>query len=71
VTLPAAITAYPDEIYTAPRSSTEKAYPNLIHYNKPDRGGHFAAWEQPKTMTEELRVSFRPLRNQMRAQKTA
>jgi len=65
VTLPAAITAFPDEIYTAPKSWTERAYPNLIHYNKVERGGHFAAWEQPQIFTEEVRTGFRPLRKQL------
>ena len=62
VPLPAAVSAFPDEIYTAPRSWTERAYPKLIHYNRLPKGGHFAAWEQPKAFTEELRESFRPLR---------
>jgi len=65
VTLPAAITAFPDEIYTAPKSWTERAYPNLIHYNKVERGGHFAAWEQPQIFTGEVRTGFRPLRKQL------
>jgi pimeloyl-ACP methyl ester carboxylesterase len=65
VQLPTAITAFPDEIYTAPRSWTERAYPNLIHYNKVEKGGHFAAWEQPQIFTEEVRTSFRPLRKQL------
>jgi pimeloyl-ACP methyl ester carboxylesterase len=63
VTIPVAVSVFPDEIYAAPRSWTEKAYPKLIHYNKLDVGGHFAAWEQPKLFSEELRVSFRPLRD--------
>ncbi len=63
--LPTAVTAFPDEIYTAPRSWTERAYPNLIHYNKAEKGGHFAAWEQPQIFTEEVRASFRPLRKQL------
>jgi pimeloyl-ACP methyl ester carboxylesterase len=62
VTIPTAISVFPDEIYAAPRSWAEKAYPNLIHYNKLDRGGHFAAWEQPQLFSEELRVAFRSLR---------
>jgi pimeloyl-ACP methyl ester carboxylesterase len=62
-TVPVAVSAFPDEIYTAPRSWAEKAYPNLIHYNKLPKGGHFAAWEQPKFYSEELRASFRSLRN--------
>ena len=65
VRIPTAVTAFPDEIYTAPRSWTERAYPNLIHYNKVDRGGHFAAWEQPQIFSEEMRTSFRSLRAQL------
>jgi pimeloyl-ACP methyl ester carboxylesterase len=62
VTLPVAVSVFPDEIYAAPRSWAERAYPKLIHYNKLDKGGHFAAWEQPELFTAELRVAFRPLR---------
>jgi pimeloyl-ACP methyl ester carboxylesterase len=62
VPLPAAVSAYPDEIYTAPESWTRKAYPKLIHYNRLPKGGHFAAWEQPQFFSEELRASFRTLR---------
>lgn len=62
IAIPTAVSAFPDEIYTAPRSWTEKAYPSLIHYNSLDRGGHFAAWEQPKLFVSELRASFTPLR---------
>jgi pimeloyl-ACP methyl ester carboxylesterase len=51
-----------DEIYAAPRSWAEKAYPKLIHYNKLDKGGHFAAWEQPKLFVQEMRASFSTLR---------
>jgi pimeloyl-ACP methyl ester carboxylesterase len=65
VAIPTAVSAFPDEIYTAPKSWTQRAYPNLIHYNKLDRGGHFAAWEQPQTFSEELRASFKPLRKQL------
>ena len=54
VTIPVAVSAFPDEIYTAPRSWTEKAFPKLIHYNRLPKGGHFAAWEQPEVFTEEL-----------------
>jgi pimeloyl-ACP methyl ester carboxylesterase len=63
VTLPTAVSAFPDEIYTAPRSWTEKAYPKLIHYKRLEKGGHFAAWEQPALFTNELRTAFRSLRN--------
>lgn len=62
VPLPTAVSAFPDEIYTAPRSWTERAYPHLIHYNRLPRGGHFAAWEQPALLTAELRDGFRSLR---------
>ena len=62
VTIPTAVSVFPDEIYAAPRSWTERAYPNLIHYNKLPKGGHFAAWEQPEFFTTELRTAFRSLR---------
>jgi pimeloyl-ACP methyl ester carboxylesterase len=62
VSVPVAVSAFPDELYTAPRSWAEKAYPKLIHYNKLDKGGHFAAWEQPKAFVNELRVGFKSLR---------
>jgi pimeloyl-ACP methyl ester carboxylesterase len=62
VTLPTAVSVFPDEIYAAPRSWAAQAYANLIHYNRLPRGGHFAAWEQPAFFSEELRASFRPLR---------
>jgi pimeloyl-ACP methyl ester carboxylesterase len=62
VSIPVAITVLPSEQYQAPRSWTERAYPNLIYYNQVDRGGHFAAWEQPQLFTEELRAAFRSLR---------
>jgi pimeloyl-ACP methyl ester carboxylesterase len=62
VTIPVAVSVFPDELYPAPRSWTEKAYPKLIHYNKLDKGGHFAAWEQPKLFAEEVRAGFRSLR---------
>jgi len=56
------VSAFPAELFQAPRSWTAKAYPNLIHYNKLPKGGHFAAWEQPKFLVEELRTGFRSLR---------
>jgi pimeloyl-ACP methyl ester carboxylesterase len=63
ITIPFAISVFPDELYQAPRSWAEQAYPkNLIHYNRLDRGGHFAAWEQPDLFTTEMRDSFRSLR---------
>jgi pimeloyl-ACP methyl ester carboxylesterase len=63
ITIPFAISVFPDELYQAPRSWAERAYPhNLIHYNQLDRGGHFAAWEQPQLFSEEIRASFKSLR---------
>jgi hypothetical protein len=59
---PVAASAFPDELFQAPKSWAEKAYPNLIHFNRLDKGGHFAAWEQPKLLSEEMRAGFRPLR---------
>jgi pimeloyl-ACP methyl ester carboxylesterase len=63
VSIPVAVSVFPDELYPAPRSWAERAYPKLIHYNKLGKGGHFAAWEQPKLLSEELRAGFRSLRN--------
>jgi pimeloyl-ACP methyl ester carboxylesterase len=60
--LPAGVTAFPGEIFRAPRSWAEKVYPNLIYFHEADRGGHFAAWEEPQLFTEEVRAGFRPLR---------
>ena len=63
ITIPFAISVFPDELYQAPRSWAERAYPNnLIHYNRLDRGGHFAAWEQPQLFAEEMRAAFKSLR---------
>jgi pimeloyl-ACP methyl ester carboxylesterase len=62
VPIPAAVSAFPDELYQAPRSWTERAYPKLIYYNRLDKGGHFAAWEQPELLTQDLRAAFRSLR---------
>ncbi|MGF6233826.1 pimeloyl-ACP methyl ester carboxylesterase [Inquilinus ginsengisoli] len=62
IKIPVAVSAFPDEIYQAPRSWAEQAYPKLIHYNRPEKGGHFAAWEQPAAFSAELRAAFRPLR---------
>jgi pimeloyl-ACP methyl ester carboxylesterase len=62
VSVPAAVSAFPDELYQTPRSWAERAYPKLIYYNKLDKGGHFAAWEQPRLFSEEVRAGFRPLR---------
>jgi pimeloyl-ACP methyl ester carboxylesterase len=62
VSIPVAVSVFPDEIEEVPRSWAERAYPKLIHYNKLDKGGHFAAWEQPQLLSEEVRAGFRPLR---------
>ena len=62
VSVPAAVTVFPKELYQAPRSWTERAYPNLIYFNEVDRGGHFAAWQEPQLFSEELRAAFRSLR---------
>lgn len=62
VTVPAAVTVFPGELYQAPRSWAERAYPNLIYFNEVDRGGHFAAWEQPELFTSEVRAAFSSLR---------
>ena len=62
VSIPVAVSVFPGEQYEAPRSWTERAYPKLIHYNKLDKGGHFAAWEEPQLFAAELRAAFRSLR---------
>ena len=62
VSVPAAVSVFPGENYQAPRSWTERAYHNLIYFNEVDKGGHFAAWEQPQLFSEEVRAGFRPLR---------
>jgi pimeloyl-ACP methyl ester carboxylesterase len=62
LSIPAAVTVFPGENYEAPRSWVERAYHSLIHYNRVDRGGHYAAWEQPEIFSEEVRASFRSLR---------
>ncbi|MGE7138297.1 epoxide hydrolase family protein [Luteibacter sp. NPDC031894] len=62
LTIPVAVSVFPDEIYAAPRSWTEKAFPKLIHYNRLPKGGHFAAWEQPDAFVSELRASFKSVR---------
>jgi len=61
VAIPVAVSAFPDELYQAPRSWTERAYPKLIYYNKLDKGGHFAAWEQPALFSTEIPAAFRSL----------
>jgi pimeloyl-ACP methyl ester carboxylesterase len=62
IAIPVAVSAFPDELYQAPRSWTERAYPKLIYYNRLDKGGHFAAWEQPQLFSEEVRAAFKSLR---------
>ncbi|HLX36477.1 MAG TPA: epoxide hydrolase [Candidatus Binataceae bacterium] len=62
VSIPAAVSVFPDELYKAPRSWAQQAYPKLVHYNKVAKGGHFAAWEQPKIFCDEVRAGFRSLR---------
>lgn len=61
VSIPVAVSVFPDEIYAAPKSWAERAFPNLIHYNKLPKGGHFAAREQPQLFTAELRAAFKSL----------
>jgi pimeloyl-ACP methyl ester carboxylesterase len=63
VSIPVAVSVFPDEIYAAPRTWVERAYLKLIYYNKVDKGGHFAAWEQPQLFSEGVRAGFRPLRS--------
>jgi pimeloyl-ACP methyl ester carboxylesterase len=62
VSIPVAVSAFPDELYPTPRSWAEKAYPKLIHYNQLPKGGHFAAWEQPELLVGEMRAGFKSLR---------
>jgi pimeloyl-ACP methyl ester carboxylesterase len=62
VSIPVAVSVFPDEAYRTPRSWAEQAFPKLIYYNKVPKGGHFAAWEQPQLYTEEVRAGFRSLR---------
>jgi pimeloyl-ACP methyl ester carboxylesterase len=63
VKVPVAVSAFPDELYQIPRTWAEQAFPNLIYYNKPEKGGHFAAWEQPDLLVHDLREGFRSLRS--------
>ena len=62
VSIPAAVTVFPHEMYQAPRSWAERAYPKLIYFNEVDRGNHFAAWQEPALFTAEVRAAFRTLR---------
>jgi pimeloyl-ACP methyl ester carboxylesterase len=63
ISVPAAVSVFPEEVYQAPRSWTERSYKNLVHFNELPKGGHFAAWEQPQLFSEEVRAAFRSLRN--------
>jgi pimeloyl-ACP methyl ester carboxylesterase len=63
VSIPVAVSAFPDELFQTPRSWAERAYPKLIYYKKHDKGGHFAAWEQPELLSEDVRAGFRSLRD--------
>jgi pimeloyl-ACP methyl ester carboxylesterase len=63
ISIPVAVSVFPDDLYPAPRSWAEKAFPKLLHYNKLDKGGHFAAWEQPELLTGELRAGLKSLRD--------
>jgi pimeloyl-ACP methyl ester carboxylesterase len=62
VSIPVAVSVFPDEVYHTPRTWAERAYPKLIYYNQLDKGGHFAAWEQPKLLVDEMRAGFRSVR---------
>ena len=62
ISVPAVVSVFPEEVYQAPRSWTERAYRTLLRYNRLPEGGHFAAWEQPDLLTQEMRAGFRPLR---------
>jgi pimeloyl-ACP methyl ester carboxylesterase len=62
VSIPVAVSVFPDEVYHTPRSWAERAYPRLVHYNQLDKGGHFAAWEHPKLLVDEMRAGFKSLR---------
>ena len=62
VSIPVGFTTFPGEIWRTPRSWVDRAYPNVIYFNEVDKGGHFAAWEEPELFSEELRSAFRPLR---------
>jgi pimeloyl-ACP methyl ester carboxylesterase len=65
ISLPVAITVFPEDVYRAPETWARRAYRNLIYFNEVDKGGHFAAWEQPQLFSAELRAAFRPLRKSM------
>jgi pimeloyl-ACP methyl ester carboxylesterase len=69
ITIPVAVSVFPDELYPCPRSWAERAFPQLIYYNKLAKGGHFAAWEQPELLTSEMRAGFRSLRSTAQAER--
>ena len=62
IKLPVAITVFPEDVYTSPESWARRAYPNLIYFREVDKGGHFAAWEQPQLFADEMRAAFKSLR---------
>ena len=62
ISIPAAVTVFPGEVYRPPKSWAQRAYKNLIYYNRVDKGGHFAAWEEPELFSREVRAAFRTLR---------
>ena len=70
VAIPVAVTVFAHEIYAAPRSWAERAYPKMIYYSRHEKGTHFAAWEQPQLLSEDLRTGFRPLRQQVVGRKS-
>ncbi len=67
ITIPVALSVFPDEVYHTPRTRAQWAYPNLIHYNQLDKGGHFAAWEQPKLLVDEVRAGLNRCGNSRRS----
>jgi pimeloyl-ACP methyl ester carboxylesterase len=71
VNIPVAVSVFPDELYPAPRSWAEQAYPKLVHFNRVAKGGHFAAWEQPESFCSEVRAGFRPMRQAARGEERA
>ena len=71
VKIPVAVSVFPDELYPAPRSWAEQAFPKLVHYNRVPKGGHFAAWEQPALFCTEVRAGFRPVRQAARGEERA
>ena len=62
VPVPVAVSNFPDDVIPAPRAWAERAYPKLVHFNQLDEGGHFAAWEQPGRLVEEMRIGLKSLR---------